>query len=769
MGFFSSLKSGVQRAALVSQCALSGISLAKAESGDAEEQFKYGKALRNGTLSLKQNRAAAIEWLEKAANQNCIPAMRELGDMLIDGGGAEANPARGLEWYEKAAHAGDKDAQREVGNCYSNGVGTAIDKGKAASYYEMAAKNGCVSSMKTLAEWSRDGIGVEKSLAKMIAWYTMAADAKDGDSMMILGDCHATGLGVDRDEAVATDWYRKGAEAGHADSMVKFGKRLLDGAGIEADADAAFVWYARALEKGSSKVEPLVDQVVAEWSDKRPEEFCSVSKPLSDLFKAFAQKGNAIAQYCAGCCRLKGLDGADPDESEAAKYFEKAASEGHALAQLCMGDYMERRKAGLLSGGPDLMQAAGWYEKAAANGVPDAKFRAGVAYYKLKDSLNRNEKGEEFDKVLAKAVKWLGEALDSGTTLAAFYLGDCYENGYGVEKDLCRAFEMYGRICNADSVAAPKGYEGELEHVLPESQYRLGRCFAEGLGTDMSPDNAMLWFNKAAEGNHAEAEYRIGQAYRDGFCYSEDPAKAVEWFTRSASHGSSESMSQLGWCHEMGYGVEENECNALHWYLSALAAGREDVRDKAASLTDAVIGQNERDFSKDVFAVLERAAELGICNAEYYVGLMYCPLSDQRLVDHDRDKGFRFLKSAAGKDHCEAAFYVAECYFRGEASNMLGFASSSEGKAKEWYSKAALSSNPDIAAMAGERIEEIKAAQAERAERRAEMRAAIWEGMKEGAKEAIEENKGKGLGFGAAIRQGAGAWDSQMSRKPNCK
>lgn len=100
---------------------------------------------------------------------------------------------------------------------------------------------------------------------------------------------------------------------------------------------------------------------------------------------------------------------------------------------------------------------------------------------------------------------------------------------------------------------------------------------------------------------------------------------------------------------------------------------------------------------------------------------------------------------------------------------MLGFASSSEGKAKEWYSKAALSSNPDIAAMAGERIEEIKASQAERAERRSEMRAAIWEGMKKGAKEAIEENKGKGLGFGAAIRQGAGAWDSQMSRKPNCQ
>ena len=213
----------------------------------------------------------------------------------------------------------------------------------------------------------------------------------------------------------------------------------------------------------------------------------------------------------------------------------------------------------------------------------------------------------------------------------------------------------------------------------------------------------------------------------------------------------------------------ENECGSLHWYLSALAAGREDVRDKAASIADSIIAQNEQGFSKKAFDVLERAAELGICNAEYYVGLMYCPLSDQSVVEHDRDKGFRFLKGAAEKDHYEAAFYVAECYFHGEASNMLGFASSSEGKAKEWYSKAALSSNPDIAAMAGERIEEIKASQAERAERRAEMRAAIWEGMKEGAKEAIEENKGKGLGFGAAIRQGAGAWDSQMSRKPNCK
>lgn len=113
MGFFSSIKNGVQRAALVSQCAIAGVNLKKAETGDAVEQFKYGSALLVGKTPLRQNKEEAVEWLRKSAEQGNDQAQKLFGECYYQGtaknllGFSTSSEGKAEDWFLKAQRSRD--------------------------------------------------------------------------------------------------------------------------------------------------------------------------------------------------------------------------------------------------------------------------------------------------------------------------------------------------------------------------------------------------------------------------------------------------------------------------------------------------------------------------------------------------------------------------------------------------------------------------------------------------------------------------------------
>ena len=130
---------------------------------------------------------------------------------------------------------------------------------------------------------------------------------------------------------------------------------------------------------------------------------------------------------------------------------------------------------------------------------------------------------------------------------------------------------------------------------------------------------------------------------------------------------------------------------------------------------------NQEDFDEHAFEVLEKVAGQNVADAQFYVGFMYSPFSNQRDVQHDAGRGFELLKDAAENDHYDAAFYVGESYFQGEARGFLGFAKASEEDAIEWFQKARRSDDESIRERAEQRLAEIEEIQRKREEaRRAE-------------------------------------------------
>ncbi|RHZ66320.1 hypothetical protein Glove_308g35 [Diversispora epigaea] len=69
------------------------------------------------------------------------------------------------------------------------------------------------------------------------------------------------------------------------------------------------------------------------------------------------------------------------------------------------------------------------------------------------------------------------------------------EDCYGIDRNEVKAFEWYKKAAENDTY----------------SQYKLGFCFYEGLGTKKDIVKAIYWFNKAKENGDTDANELLGK------------------------------------------------------------------------------------------------------------------------------------------------------------------------------------------------------------------------------------------------------------------
>ncbi len=73
----------------------------------------------------------------------------------------------------------------------------------------------------------------------------------------------------------------------------------------------------------------------------------------------------------------------------------------------------------------------------------------------------------------------------------------------------------------------------------------LGDCYADGKGVAQNEAEAVRWYRKAAEQNHAEAQYWLGACYADGEGVTQNDAEAVKWYRAAAEQGHAKAQSIL--------------------------------------------------------------------------------------------------------------------------------------------------------------------------------------------------------------------------------
>jgi len=207
----------------------------------------------------------------------------------------------------------------------------------------------------------------------------------------------------------------------------------------------------------------------------------------------------------------------------------------------------------------DLEQAVHWYSLAAAQGNPNGEYSLGICYLH----------GEGIEQNSALARKWISLALSHGDgSRSVNAMGLTYETG--PETDLNEALKWYQK-------AAEMGYR--------EAQYNVCRLTAQGLVSPADYKRATDWCSTLAESGDPWGEYGLARMLEEGVGTQPDLKKAAEWYTKSAEQGNPAAQFSLAAVYSQGKGVPKDLVEAYKWAMIAGAKKHPEARDFMEGLT----------------------------------------------------------------------------------------------------------------------------------------------------------------------------------------
>ena len=111
-------------------------------------------------------------------------------------------------------------------------------------------------------------------------------------------------------------------------------------------------------------------------------------------------------------------------------------------------------------------------------------------------------------------------------------------------------------------------YTEAAEMGYAPAQTSLGTCYRTGWGVGKDMEKAFDWYKKAAEQGDTFAQYRLSE------CFEKDYQQFVFiWAKKSAEQGDPAGLHKLGECYEHGWGTPVDEAKAKKLFGEAHEKG----------------------------------------------------------------------------------------------------------------------------------------------------------------------------------------------------
>jgi TPR repeat protein len=249
--------------------------------------------------------------------------------------------------------------------------------------------------------------------------------------------------------------------------------------------------------------------------------------------KVAGSGGNADAQVMVGHILMQGENGL-VDRLDAAKWFLKAAKQGHTDAMVALGEL------GLTnSGGLSHSDAVNWLTKAADRGRTDAMRALADTYLHGKGTPPDREKAREwlikaanfgdafaerslgdlhFETNAPLALEWYEKAASHGDNDAAYIAAIMYAENFDIRPNAKRAAELLAQAANAGIAPAQADY---------------GLLVYQGNGVERSAEQAAQWFQKSAKGGDPEGRFLYAFTLAKGDGIAKSFEEAYYWLLRA--------------------------------------------------------------------------------------------------------------------------------------------------------------------------------------------------------------------------------------------
>ncbi|MCK5090537.1 MAG: sel1 repeat family protein, partial [Hyphomicrobiaceae bacterium] len=160
----------------------------------------------------KLDEAKAVEWLQKAAEQDHAQAQYDLAAMYAEGAGIAKDPIKAVEWTGRAAELGHATAQLEYAIMKFNGRGIERDEAGAIALLKSSSAKGNPVAQNRLARIYANGMGVKKDPLRAAKWHLIARDAGVSDFKLDLYLAKMSEPDRAKAKADAQAWMKKQSE-----------------------------------------------------------------------------------------------------------------------------------------------------------------------------------------------------------------------------------------------------------------------------------------------------------------------------------------------------------------------------------------------------------------------------------------------------------------------------------------------------------------------------------------------------------------------------
>ncbi|HEY3928159.1 MAG TPA: tetratricopeptide repeat protein [Candidatus Koribacter sp.] len=343
--------------------------------------------------------------------------------------------------------------------------------------------------------------------------------------------------------------------------------------------------------------------------------------------------------------------------ADAAVEYAAADQAGYGLGSFGLGMLYQDGASGVPQ---DLGQAQRLFFRAGNAGIADA-FTSGAELY-------LDENPPEYEK----SIPWLEHAVQGGSADGFDELGLLYEMGYGMNKDVDKAFNLfneaakrgsvegsyrlgltyfYGLGVSSDRSAACQWFIRSAAGGYPEAEREAGFCYYNGTGVTQNHQEAFNWFSLAGQARLVDARVIVADMLDRGDGHNQDSKYAVMWYQAAAEQGDVYAMTELGAHLRRGDGVDWSEAQAMQWFAKAAQMGYAPAQTSLAIGYENGLGQSAGQGRQDyqlAAAWFDKAGQQGDDYAELNLGVMY---ENGWGVSQDIERAKQLYARAAGSSN----------------------------------------------------------------------------------------------------------------------
>ena len=252
-----------------------------------------------------------------------------------------------------------------------------------------------------------------------------------------------------------------------------------------------------------------------------------------------------------------------------------------------------------------------------------------------------------------------------GNVLAVYDLGKLYSTDKLGEKNEEMSIAKYTRAFQGFLQIEPNS-----KKLKPYVQYRIGKMFCYGLGTEQDYEKAFEWFERSAKQKNKFAQFSLANLYYYGSGVEKDLSQAFLWYQRSSSQGQPYAAYSIAQMYRYGAYVTKDNDTAQRYYKQALSGflkienddmANDDLFYKLGQMFKLGLGTNS-DVTKAI-EYFRRSAEMNNKNGLFEYGKA---LLIGEHIPQDTDSALKILEKAVKLKNSNAKRFLALEYISGE-------------------------------------------------------------------------------------------------------